>query len=168
MDGAFSVGSSRSGGSRGSSSNILSPWGYYKKVWSQYGDFRGRARRREYWWFYLLNMLGVLLLMVPVTVVDAASESVLPFLTVVPLILYVIAVVIPYLAVTVRRLHDSGRSGWWMVLLQFVFGFLPYLNLIGGIVMLVFLCTDSEDGPNQYGPNPKATVNIYEFSEIFS
>jgi uncharacterized membrane protein YhaH (DUF805 family) len=167
MDGAFSVDGARRGGS-GGRSETLSPWGYYKKVWSQYADFSGRARRREYWWFYLFNFLGALLLMIPATMMDPASGSSLPFLLVIPLVLYAVAVIIPYLAVTVRRLHDSGRSGWWFVLLQLVFAFIPFLNLIGGVVMLAFLVTDSEDGPNQYGPNPKAVVNVYEFSEIFS
>lgn len=167
MDGAFSVDGSRSGGSS-ASSNILSPWGYYKKVWSQFGDFSGRARRREYWWFYLLNAVVFVLLMMPfVLMVDSTAPD-QALLIMVPMALYALVMIVPYLAVTVRRLHDSGRSGWWLVLFQFIFGLVPYLNIIGGLVMLVLLCTDSDPGSNEYGPNPKAEVDLRQYGEIFS
>ena len=64
--------------------------------------------------------------------------------------LYSLAVLIPSIAVAVRRLHDTGRTGWWLLI-----GFIP---LVGIIVLLVFLFTDSQPGPNQYGPNPKGTT----------
>ncbi|MNZ89121.1 Inner membrane protein YhaI [compost metagenome] len=61
--------------------------------------------------------------------------------------LYSLAILLPSLALVVRRLHDTGRSGWWVLI-----GFIP---LIGFIVLLVFMCTDSDPDTNQYGPNPK-------------
>src|ERR687885_610071 len=62
--------------------------------------------------------------------------------------LYSLAVLIPSIAVTVRRLHDTGRTGWWILI-----GLIPF---IGGIILLIFMVLDSEPGTNQYGPNPKA------------
>src|SRR4051794_8393565 len=64
--------------------------------------------------------------------------------------LYSLAVLLPSIAVTVRRLHDTGRSGWWILI--------SLIPIIGGIVLLVFMVLDSEPGVNQYGPNPKAVI----------
>ena len=66
--------------------------------------------------------------------------------------LYDLAVLIPSIAVTVRRLHDTGRTGWWILI-----GLIP---VIGGIVLLIFMLLDSEPGENQYGPNPKTQEAI--------
>jgi uncharacterized membrane protein YhaH (DUF805 family) len=115
---------------------------WYLKVLRQYADFSGRARRKEYWMFVLFNIL--------IAVGIAIVESILGlgFAGFGPLSgLYALALLIPSLAVSVRRLHDTGRSGWWVLI-----GFVP---LIGLIVLLVFMVTDSEHGSNQYGPNPK-------------
>ena len=64
--------------------------------------------------------------------------------------IYVLATFIPTLAVTVRRLHDMGKNGWWILL-----NFIPFVNYIGGIILLVFTCIDSEPNNNKFGPNPK-------------
>ena len=115
---------------------------WYLKVLREYATFSGRARRKEYWMFFLINFLVT----IGLAIVDGilGLGGTLGILS----LLYALAVVIPGLAVTVRRLHDTGRSGWW-----FLVGFIP---LVGIFVLLFFLATDSEPGANQYGPNPKA------------
>ena len=114
---------------------------WYVKVLKQYADFSGRARRKEYWMFVLFNIL--------IAVGIAIVEAVLLGLTMGVLsMIYALAVLLPGLAVTVRRLHDTGRSGWWVLI-----SLIPF---IGVIVLLVFMATDGEQGTNQWGPNPKA------------
>jgi uncharacterized membrane protein YhaH (DUF805 family) len=111
---------------------------WYLKVLRQYADFAGRARREEYWMFALVNVI--------ILVVLAILDSVLKFGFLA--VLYLLAVLLPSWAVSVRRLHDTGRSGWWHLI-----GIIP---LIGGIVLIVFLATDGERQPNSYGPDPRA------------
>ncbi|RBY77568.1 DUF805 domain-containing protein [Blastococcus sp. TF02-09] len=107
-----------------------------RSVFTQYATFSGRARRSEFWWF----VLAWALMYVVAVVVDQLIGA--PIFT----LLFILGTIVPYLAVSVRRLHDTGRSGWWLL-----------LNLIpfGGIVTLVFQCLDSDPGPNQHGPSPK-------------
>jgi uncharacterized membrane protein YhaH (DUF805 family) len=114
---------------------------WYLKALRQYADFTGRARRKEYWMFALFNTI--------ISVVLAILDSALSLNSVLsPSLLYSLTVLLPSLAVGVRRLHDTGRSGWWMLI-----GIIP---LIGGIVLIVFFATNGEEQPNAYGPNPKA------------
>lgn len=96
-------------------------------VFSNYATFSGRARRSEFWWFALLNVLVVWI----------------PYLGWV----WSLAVLIPGLALAVRRLHDTGRSGWFYLL--------SVIPLVGWILMIVWFCQDSEPGTNRYGKNPK-------------
>lgn len=120
---------------------------WYLKVWRNYANFEGRARRKEYWMFVLIQVLILICLFsfMFVTIDSDTSESV-PFGF--GLIgMYWLASFIPTLAVIVRRLHDIGKSGW-MILVYFI----PF---IGSIWLLVMLATDSTPGPNQYGGNPK-------------
>ncbi len=109
---------------------------YYLHVWKNYATFSGRARRSEYWMFVLFNVIVSMVL----AGVDAAMGT--KFLGTV----YSLAAFIPGLAVSVRRLHDTGKSGWW---------FLINLTIIGIIPFLVFMFQDSQMGDNEYGPNPK-------------
>jgi uncharacterized membrane protein YhaH (DUF805 family) len=116
---------------------------WYLKVLRQYVDFAGRARRKEYWMFTLVNVI--------ISIVLASIDSVLEIsvLTVGILgLIYSLTVLLPNLAVSVRRLHDTGRSGWWLLI-----GLIP---LIGTIVLIVFFATEGELQPNAYGPDPKA------------
>lgn len=117
---------------------------WYIKVLKQYADFNGRARRTEYWMFTLFNVIFVFAAMILDKVLGIAIEgtSYGPIYG-----LYTLAVLIPGLAVVVRRLHDVGKSGW-MILIAFI-------PLIGGIWLLVLMMTDSHQGKNQYGENPK-------------
>jgi uncharacterized membrane protein YhaH (DUF805 family) len=121
---------------------------WYLKVLKQYADFSGRARRKEYWMFVLFNMIFTIVAMILDNVLGIAMEGIGygPIYG-----LYVLAMLIPGLAVAVRRLHDVGKSGWIILI--------ALIPLIGAIWLLVLLVTDSNPGENQYGQNPKeATV----------
>lgn len=141
----------------------LSLWGYYKKCLNMYAEFSGRARRSEYWGFTLFNFLitwglglvaGLLVVLVLLAMDSSAGSYFIAMMVVYGItILYSLAVLVPSLAVTSRRLHDTGRSLWWILLSLLVI--IPIIGVVGPIVLLVFLCLDSEPQRNQYGPNPK-------------
>jgi uncharacterized membrane protein YhaH (DUF805 family) len=117
---------------------------YYLDVLkNKYADFNGRARRSEYWYFALFNILCI----IPVALISSLLGSFGAIL----IVLAYIAILVPSIAVLVRRLHDVGKSGW--------FYFIALIPLIGGIWLLVLLCTDSNPGANEYGPNPKGIGN---------
>ena len=104
---------------------------------SKYATFSGRARRSEYWWFTLFTVI----VYVATSIIDAViGKEVVTLLA-------SLAFLLPALAVTVRRLHDTSRSGWWILI-----GIVP---LVGAIVLLVFEVQDSHPGTNAYGPSPK-------------
>ena len=122
---------------------------------NKYATFQGRARRREYWLFYLCNMLVAFVLTAIQTVIiivnanKTMDESMLGILMIVPIIvlLYSLFVLIPGLSVTVRRLHDTDHSGAYILM--------NLIPLAGPIILLVALCSDGTLGQNQYGRNPK-------------
>lgn len=116
---------------------------HYVGVLKKYAVFEGRSTRSEFWYFVLFNFL--------IAVAIGIVEGVIFRGSMVLGILYSLAVFIPGLAVTVRRLHDIGKSGWWILIWL--------IPLIGWIVLLVFYVTDSEPGVNAYGPNPKENEN---------
>ena len=107
-------------------------------VVKNYANFSGRARRSEYWYFVLANFIfGAVTGMLSIEI---------------PEVMYLVwiigvALLIPSLAVCVRRLHDIGKSGWW-----YLIGLIPY---IGAIVLVVFFVKDSQPGENKWGANPK-------------
>jgi uncharacterized membrane protein YhaH (DUF805 family) len=124
---------------------------WYLEALKKYAVFSGRSRRMEYWYFVLFNIIVCIVL----EVIDGLLFGTLDSGMGVGLLsgLYGLAVLIPSLAVTVRRLHDIDRSGWWILI--------ALVPLIGGIVLLVFALLDSTPGTNQYGPNPKgATARV--------
>ncbi|AUW92749.1 MAG: DUF805 domain-containing protein [Sulfobacillus thermosulfidooxidans] len=110
---------------------------WYSRVWQHYFDFAGRASRREFWMFTLYNMLVIFALSVITALVHP-----LAFMT----WLYGLAVFMPSLALQFRRLHDVGRSGWWLLI--------SAVPLIGAIVLLVFFVLPSEPMSNNYGSVP--------------
>lgn len=117
---------------------------WYLKVLKQYADFSGRARQKEYWMFVLFNIIFVIV----ATILDnilGTTVGELPYG--IFYFLYVLAIFIPGLAVTVRRLHDVGKSGWMYLIVL--------IPIIGAIWLLVLVATDSNPGENQYGQNPK-------------
>jgi uncharacterized membrane protein YhaH (DUF805 family) len=117
---------------------------WYLKVLKQYADFSGRARRKEYWMFALFNVIFIASAMILDTVLVVTIGE-LPYG--VFYFLYSLAVLIPGLAVYVRRLHDIGKSGWIILI--------AIIPIIGPIWLLVLTLTASNHGENKYGPNPK-------------
>lgn len=120
---------------------------WFLSALKKYATFTGRAQRAEYWYFILFYTL----IFTGLSIIDAITGS---FSTEAGMgllgSLYSLAILIPSLAVGVRRLHDTGRSGWWLLI-----GFIP---LIGAIVLLIFFVQDSVPSENSYGPNPKAAA----------
>lgn len=125
---------------------------WYLEVLKKYAVFSGRARRTEFWTFTLVNIVVTTLLAfidnssgmtVSTDVTAAYGVGILSSL-------YGLAVLIPHLAVSVRRLHDTGRSGWWWLI-----GLVP---VIGAVVLIIFAAQDSQPGSNEYGANPKSAA----------
>lgn len=117
---------------------------WYLKVLKQYADFSGRARRKEYWFFTLFNVIFAIAAMIVDNVLGIAMKDVGygPFY-----LIYVLATLLPGIAVTVRRLHDIGKSGWYILL--------AFIPCVGGIILLVFALTPGDGYSNEFGPDPK-------------
>lgn len=113
----------------------------------RWNEARGRSRRKEYWWYTCFHTLLVVSLAVVAVLFDGTAVSGVAWAAVI--ILY-LATLIPTWSVNIRRLHDTGRSGWWLVL-----NIIPVVNYIGWIPLLVFFCLDSEVAHNKYGVSPK-------------
>lgn len=111
---------------------------WYIEVLKKYAVFTGRARRKEYWMFVLFNFIISLVLSYIARL--AGGSNIIGYI-------YSLAVFVPSVAVGVRRLHDTNRTGWWLLIM--------FLPLIGAIVIIVFMVLDSDDVKNQYGENPK-------------
>jgi uncharacterized membrane protein YhaH (DUF805 family) len=115
---------------------------WYLTALKQYATFSGRARRKEYWMFYLFNCIAFAVL----SLVDGFLTSLVGFGGLVAL--YWLATLIPTIAVSVRRLHDVGKSGWWI--------FITLVPLVGIFWFLYYLVIDGNEGSNEYGANPKS------------
>ena len=115
-------------------------------VRDHYADFSGRARRQEYWMYTLVAALIGIGLYVGAAVLSSVSE-ILGGVFFLAYGLFALGLLVPGLAVVVRRLHDTGRSGWWYLI--------ALVPLIGGFVLLYFLVIEGDAGPNEYGPDPK-------------
>lgn len=113
---------------------------WFKKSLRNYANFSGRARRKEYWYFVLVQM-GLVIIAMILDAIIFNSEIGLFYIVV------ALGLFLPGLAVTIRRLHDTSRSGWW-----FLISILP---LIGSIILLVFLASDTKLETNQWGPPAK-------------
>ena len=123
----------------------------------RYADFAGRSRRREYWMFVLFNyalaavygaVLGIVMLALYFADASETMMMSICYVLLVPYFLYSCYAMIPGLAVTVRRLHDLDKSGWYLLI-----GLIP---LVGAILLLVWYCTEGTRGPNRFGPDPLA------------
>ena len=120
---------------------------WYLEALKKYAVFSGRARRKEYWYFMLFNLIvSIVLAVIDGMTGSFSAEAGVGLLGG----LYSMAVLIPGIAVSVRRLHDTDRSGWWLLI-----GLIP---VIGAIVLLVFMVLEGQSGANQYGPSPKGTA----------
>lgn len=113
---------------------------YYIDAWKNYVNFEGRARRKAFWMFVLFNFIATIITSTIDSIVFGQNAYVLTSL-------YNLAIFLPSIAIGIRRLHDIGKTGWWLLI--------SFIPCIGTIVLLVFACTDSQPGENLYGPNPK-------------
>jgi uncharacterized membrane protein YhaH (DUF805 family) len=120
---------------------------WYLEVLKKYADFNGRAMRKEYWYFALFNIIvSIALAVIDGITGSFSAEAGMGLLGG----LYILGVLIPGIAVSVRRLHDTDRNGWWLLI--------ALIPVIGAIVLLVFMVQDGKPGENQYGSNPKAAI----------
>lgn len=120
----------------------------------RYADFAGRSRRKEYWMFALLQLIvyGVLgvIFGIGAAISNRGEMSALAIIALVVMGLVALALIVPNIAVSVRRFHDQGKSGWFYLL-----ALIPY---VGGFAVMIFMLLDGMQGPNQYGPDPKQAV----------
>jgi uncharacterized membrane protein YhaH (DUF805 family) len=116
---------------------------WFMVVLKKYADFTGRARRSEYWYFFLIYIGIAIVLGIIDGMIGSTAFGNLGLLSG----LLLLGLFLPSIAVAVRRLHDIGKSGWWLLL-----GFVP---IVGGLVLLYFAFQDSQPGVNLFGPNPK-------------
>ncbi len=117
----------------------MNPFNYYVRAFKKYADFNGRARRSEYWYFFLFNIIALM--------VAAGIDSLYGM----PVLygIYALASFIPGLAVAIRRLHDTDKSGWFILI-----ALIPLI----GLILIYFMCVDGTPGTNKYGPNPKEVL----------
>ncbi|TLD69624.1 DUF805 domain-containing protein [Phragmitibacter flavus] len=111
---------------------------WYISVLKKFAVFDGRARRKEYWMFTLFNIIAIVLLMIVEGIIG--TGGILGFV-------YMLAVILPSIGVSIRRLHDTNRSGWFLL-----FVLIPF---IGGFIVLYFMILDGTPGANKFGENPK-------------
>ena len=121
--------------------------GWYIEALKKYAVFGGRSRRKEYWYFVLFSVIVSLVLSAIDALLGTFSSS-----TNVGLLggIYGLAIIVPSIAVSVRRLHDTDRTGWWILI--------NLVPIVGSIVLLVFYVLDGTPGQNRFGPNPKGVA----------
>lgn len=125
---------------------------WYLNVLKNYTNFTGRARRKEYWMFLLFHYLIIFLFTILIalsseTFSNSSEMDTFSIILVILLMLYFLGTILPFLAVTARRLHDTDKSAWWYLIC-----IIPY---IGRFIIFIFTCMDSYGGTNKWGPNPK-------------
>lgn len=121
---------------------------WYLHVLKNYATFSGRARRKEYWMFFLISaLISIVLTLLDILLGTYSMEYEVGLFSG----LYSLLILIPSIAVVVRRLHDTDRSGWWILI--------SLIPLIGVIVLFVFICLDSQPGTNRFGANPKEAAS---------
>lgn len=132
-------------------------FGWWKKaVFENYANFNGRARRSEYWYFLLANIILILPFYALMIFAAVSNMQWLATLAGIVYVLAILGLIIPSIALVVRRLHDLNKSGW-----NYFMGFIP---LVGPILLLVWLCTEGTPGTNSYGPDPKnPEAPVFEF-----
>ena len=135
-----------------------------KSFYGRYFDFKGRSSRSEFWWYALFSTIVGIVLMLPwmggyMSMVSSMSAGGTPDmagvfgLTSIPYFLFMLANIIPGIALNVRRFHDHDRSGWWF-LLMYILMIIPLIGLIVVIVYIVFMCRRGTVGPNRFGMDP--------------
>lgn len=123
---------------------------YLDVLKNNYANFEGRARRKEYWMFTLFNAIVFCALIILISIsMDSYTGEIgsIGYIASVILLIYSLGIIVPSIAVTIRRLHDIDKSGWW-----YLISFVPF----GGIILFVFSILDGTQGNNRFGPDPKA------------
>ena len=121
---------------------------WYLHVLKNYATFSGRARRKEYWMFFLISaLISIVLTLLDILLGTYSVEYEAGLFSG----LYSLLILLPSIAVVVRRLHDTDRSGWWILI--------SLIPLIGVIVLFAFICLDSQPGTNRFGANPKEAAS---------
>jgi len=130
-----------------------------KLFFKRYVDFEGRSSRAEYWWVTLFIVLVYIAFMILVGVLGAAGSNgaagVIAGLLGLMFLAFFLGIIIPSIAVAVRRLHDTDKSGWWYLICLIPFG---------SIVLLVFFCLDGTPGTNRFGPDPYGRADVDTFN----
>lgn len=121
---------------------------YYLAALKKYTVFSGRSQRAEYWYFFLFNFIISTVLGFIDRAIISGSEVNIGILG----LIFSLIILIPGIAVTIRRLHDIGKSGW-MILISFI-------PIVGFIWLLILMVIDSNTGDNKYGPNPKGIITV--------
>ena len=124
---------------------------YLEVIKNNYANFSGRARRKEYWMFTLVNTIIITVLYaILMSSIDMNTGEISSLGSIVGIIIgiYSLAIIVPSLAVTIRRFHDQDKSGW-----MFLLAFIP---AVGGLIVFVFMCLEGTKGDNRFGPDPKA------------
>ncbi|HEK2896279.1 DUF805 domain-containing protein [Proteus terrae] len=124
---------------------------YLEVIKNNYANFSGRARRKEYWMFTLVNTIIITVLYaILISSVDMYTGEMSSLGSIAGIIIgiYSLAIIVPSLAVTIRRFHDQDKSGW-----MFLLAFIP---AVGGLIVFVFMCLEGTKGDNRFGPDPKA------------
>lgn len=129
------------------SENEYNMFDWWKKVViDNYFNFEGRARRSEYWYFTLVNLIILLGIYAIGAIGILAELEIILILTGIVMFAFAILLIIPSISVAIRRLHDTNKSGWW-----YLIGLIP----LGGIVLLVFYCTEGDRSTNEFGESTK-------------
>ena len=115
---------------------------WYIKVIKDFKNFSGRARRKEYWMFYLMNVIFGMIV--------AAVDMLIGFDRGLFSVVYSLFVLVPELSLTFRRLHDIDKSAWWLLL--------AFVPVVGAVVLLIFSLKEGTHGPNRYGEDPKMAI----------
>ena len=123
---------------------------YYLEVLREYTEFNGRVRGKKFWYFFLINCIVVAILEVLGTMLSGGNPNGTAATGLTGI--YTLAVLLPYIGVTIRRLHDTNKSGWLTLLIL--------IPVVGGLIVLVLCAAPGTVGPNQYGPDPVDTAGI--------
>ncbi len=122
------------------------------EAFTKYAQFSGRSRRKEFWLFYLLITIATIVLtFIDISIGSFDAVSGFGLLSGI----FTLAIIVPSLAVSVRRLHDTDRSGWWLLI--------SFIPLLGTLVLIVFWCLRGTQGQNEYGDDPLIEVVPNEF-----
>lgn len=123
---------------------------WYIRMWQNYTNFGARANRKEYWYAILLQLLFLIVIQVAAALAQNANVPMLQLLVSVISLIFVLASLVPTLAIAFRRLHDTGRSAWWLLI--------SLIPIVGSLVLLFFLLQAGEPGENRFGPVPQPMV----------